>query len=92
MATIVTVTDKYRVVIPQSVRDQLGVAIGDVLEVKAEKGKIVLEPRSGVDHAIAEGLSDVEKGRVYGPFATVDQMLGSLKGAAKKRERSRRSR
>jgi AbrB family looped-hinge helix DNA binding protein len=77
---IVTVKNKYQVVIPQSVRDQVGVNVGDLFEAKVEKGKITLTPKSLVDRAIAEGLEDVRKGRVRGPFSTVDEMLDSLKG------------
>ena len=33
-----------------------------------------------VDRAIAEGLEDVRKGRVRGPFKTLDEMIDSLKG------------
>ena len=81
---IVTVKNKYQVVIPQSVRDQVGVNVGDVFEAKAHKGTIVFEPKSIVDRAIAEGLADVKAGRVSGPFDTVDEMLASLKGTVKK--------
>ncbi|MGO9268840.1 MAG: AbrB/MazE/SpoVT family DNA-binding domain-containing protein [Terriglobia bacterium] len=91
--SIVTVKTKYQVVIPQNVREQIGVAVGDTLEARAEKGRIVFEPKSIVDCAIAEGLEDIRKGRVEGPFDTVDEMLASLKGAAKPhRKQSRRSR
>jgi hypothetical protein len=48
--------------------------------VKVERGKITLTPRSVVDRAIAEGLEDVRKGRVRGPFKTVDETIDSLKG------------
>ncbi len=85
---IVTVKNKYQVVIPQSVRDQMAVKVGDILEAAVERGKITLTPKSLVDRAIAEGLEDVREGRVRGPFNTVDEMLDSLKGrrssAAKK--------
>jgi hypothetical protein len=58
-----------------------------------EVGKITFTPKSAVDRAIAEGLDDIKKGRVYGPFDTVDEMLISLKGGAKKQTRkARRSR
>ena len=77
---IVTVKNKYQVVIPQRVREQIGVAVGDILEAKVERGRITLTPKSLVDRAIAEGLEDVRKGRVRGPFHTVDEMIGSLKG------------
>ena len=38
---LVTVKNNFQVVIPQRVREQIGVAVGNVLEAKAEKGKIV---------------------------------------------------
>ena len=77
---IVTVKNKYQVVIPQSVRDQVGINVGDILEVRANRGKITLSAKTVVDRAIAEGLEDIRLGRVRGPFDTVDQMLASLKG------------
>ena len=89
---IVTVKNKYQVVIPQSVRDQMAVKVGDILEAAVERGKITLTPKSLVDRAIAEGLEDVREGRVRGPFNTVDEMLDSLKGrrsSAAKKPRSR---
>jgi len=81
---IVTVKNKYHVVIPRSVRKKLGVQVGDPLEAKVEGGKITFTPKSTVDRAIDEGLEDIRQGRVYGPFDTVGQMLASLKGKAKK--------
>ena len=72
---IVTVKNKYQVVIPLRVREQIGVAIGDVLEAKAVKGKIVLEPKSIVDRGIAEGLEDIRKGRVHGPYRSVPEAM-----------------
>ena len=78
--SIVTVKNKYQVVIPQSVRKKIGINVGDLLEARAERGKITFSPKSVVDRAIAEGLEDIRKGRVRGPFDTVDQMLASLKG------------
>jgi AbrB family looped-hinge helix DNA binding protein len=77
---IVTVKNKYQVVIPRSVRDQIGIHIGDLLDARVERGKVTFSPKSVVDRAIAEGLEDIRKGRVKGPFDTVDEMLASLKG------------
>ena len=74
MATV-TVKNKYQVVIPQRVREQVGVAIGDVLEARAVKGKIVFGPQSVVDRGIAEGLEDIEKGRVYGPYRSATEAM-----------------
>jgi AbrB family looped-hinge helix DNA binding protein len=72
---IATVTNKYQVVIPRRVREQIGVAIGDVLDAKAIKGKIVFEPKSVADRGIAEGLEDIEEGRVHGPYRTVAEAM-----------------
>jgi AbrB family looped-hinge helix DNA binding protein len=47
--SIVRVKNKYQVVIPESVRDQIGVEVGDVLEAKVERGKITLTPKSIVN-------------------------------------------
>jgi AbrB family looped-hinge helix DNA binding protein len=80
LMALVTVKSKYQVVIPQSVRDQIGINVGDILEARAERGKITLAPKSVADRAIAEGLEDIRMGRVRGPFDTVDEMLASLKG------------
>ncbi len=84
---IVTVKNKFQVVIPQRVREQIGVSVGDILEAKVERGRITLTPKSVVDRAIAEGLEDVRKGRVRGPFHTADQMLDSLKGRKQRSSR-----
>ena len=73
---------------PLRVREQIGVAVGDILEAKVERGTITLTPKPVVDRAIAEGLEDVRKGRVRGPFKTVDETIDSLKGR-KRRTSSR---
>lgn len=78
--SIVTVQREFQVVIPQRVRERNGVAVGDILEARVERGKITLTPKPVVDSATAEGLEDVRKGRARGPFKTVDEMLDSLKG------------
>lgn len=80
---LVTVKNKYQVVIPQRVREQVGVAIGDVLEAKAEKGKIVFEPKSIVDRGIAESLAEFKAGRARGPFRTHRAFIASLRKESK---------
>jgi len=67
---------KYQIVIPQRVRQQIGVRVGDLLEAQAYKGKIGFTPKSMVDRALAEGLDDLKKGRVHGPFASASQNAG----------------
>src|ERR1700733_8047866 len=49
---IVTIKNKYQIVIPQRVREENGVAVGDLLEARAEDGKLVFEPKSLVDRGI----------------------------------------
>jgi AbrB family looped-hinge helix DNA binding protein len=75
---LVTVKNKYQVVIPQRVREQVGVAIGDVLEAKARNGKIIFEPKSIVDRGIAESIAEFKAGRAKGPFRTHKEFIASL--------------
>ncbi|MDR3642605.1 MAG: AbrB/MazE/SpoVT family DNA-binding domain-containing protein [Candidatus Doudnabacteria bacterium] len=85
---IVTVKNKYQVVIPQTLRQQIGVNIGDLMEAKVEKGKITFTPKTLVDSLesrIAESMADYKAGRSYGPFETADELIASLKGMLKKR-------
>ena len=81
---IVTVKNKYQVVIPQRIREQVAVQVGDLLEAQVDQGKIVFTPKSIVDRALAEGLDDLKKGRVHGPFASAPEMLAALKGKGRK--------
>ncbi|MGA3075619.1 MAG: AbrB/MazE/SpoVT family DNA-binding domain-containing protein [Bryobacteraceae bacterium] len=81
---IVTVKNKYQVVIPRRVREQVGVAIGDVLEARAVRGKIVFEPKSIVDRGIAEGLDDIKQGRVYGPYRTAAEAMKAFQARSAK--------
>jgi AbrB family looped-hinge helix DNA binding protein len=83
---IVTVKNKYQVVIPAKVRRQIGIEVGDLLEAKVERGKVTFIPKSAVDREIAEGLEDMKNGRTYGPFATAEEMIGSLHAIVKKRK------
>jgi AbrB family looped-hinge helix DNA binding protein len=89
--SIVTVKNKFQVVIPQSVRDQLRVNVGDLLEAWAEGGKIVLKPKASVDgneytpaqrHRIdaqlAKSLAEHKEGKSFGPFDTHQEMIDFL--------------
>ena len=76
---IVTIKSKYQIVIPQSVRDKIGgLAVGDVLEAKVERGKITFTPKSLIDRGIAKSLTDFKQGRAYGPFETAEELVASL--------------
>jgi AbrB family looped-hinge helix DNA binding protein len=75
---LVSVKNKYQVVIPRDVREAVGVEVGDLLEAKAEAGKITLTPKPVVDSGIAESLADFAAGRSYGPFKTDKDLIKSL--------------
>lgn len=46
---LVTVKNKYRVVIPQALREKLAITRGDVLEAKVEDGRITYTPKTVID-------------------------------------------
>jgi AbrB family looped-hinge helix DNA binding protein len=89
---IVRVKKKYQVTLPADVRERAGLAVGDLLEAKIEKGKITLTPKALIDRRIEESLEDFKKGRFYGPYSSVDAMIRSLRskrlGARRKPKRS----
>jgi AbrB family looped-hinge helix DNA binding protein len=88
---IVTVKNKYQVVIPRSVRDKVAVNVGDLFEANVEKGKITLTPKSLVDRRIAEGLVDIKKGREYGPYSSAEEAMAAFqKRAVKAAKRAKR--
>jgi AbrB family looped-hinge helix DNA binding protein len=96
-ASLVVVKNKYQVVIPQRVRDQLGVSVGDLMEVRAEAGRVTLTPkvalgrdeltprqRQAIDREVTSGLADVKAGRTYGPFRSAEDMAASIETNLKK--------
>jgi AbrB family looped-hinge helix DNA binding protein len=46
---IVTVKNKYQVVIPQVIRERLGINRGDVLEARVERGRLTYTPKAVID-------------------------------------------
>ena len=82
---LVTVKQKFQVVIPAKVRRQIGIRVGDLLDAKAERGKLVFFPKSPVDREIAEGLEDIRRDRVHGPFRTHAEMIRFLHAKTSKR-------
>ena len=82
--SIVTVKSKYQVVIPQGLREEIGLNVGDLLEARIERGKITFTPKVLVDRGIAQSLDDFKSGRSYGPFKTHQEFLASLHSRAGK--------
>ena len=87
---IVAVKDKFQIVIPQHIREQVHVEIGDLLEANVEDGKITFTPKSLVDRHLAEGLEDLKQGRTHGPYANVRDAIRALETRAKRRAKKRR--
>ena len=69
--------------IPKPIHDELHLAPGDFLEVELLAGKVVFTPKALVDRGIEEGLEDVRKGRVRGPFRSGKEMVAALRGEMK---------
>ena len=84
---LVTIKNKYQIVIPAKVRREARLRVGDYLEASVENGKITLSPQVVIDRkhlaklpkGIREGLEDVYAGRVSGPFNTAEEFIASLK-------------
>jgi AbrB family looped-hinge helix DNA binding protein len=89
---LVSVNSKHQVVIPQTVREKIGLNVGDLLEAKAEHGKITLTPKPAADRGIAESLADFREGRTYGPFETHEELVRSLHDQTAELRSKRRSR
>lgn len=85
---IVTVKEKFQIVIPQHVREQVRIEVGDILEATVEGGNIVFTPKTLVDRHLAEGLDDLKKGRTHGPYdsaaAAIDALDSRSSGKPKK--------
>lgn len=88
---IVTVKNKFQIVIPQHVRELADIEIGDLLEASVENGKITFTPKSLVDRHITEGLKDAQAGRSHGPYASAEDAMRALESRAKRQPKKRRS-
>ncbi len=98
--SLVKVKTKSQVTIPEAIRQQLGVQVGDLLEARIEKGTIVLKPKAVIDRPareeytpaqrriidreISKGMRDVKQGRTFGPFRTHAEMIEVLHKEVKK--------
>ncbi|MGH7381738.1 MAG: AbrB/MazE/SpoVT family DNA-binding domain-containing protein [Candidatus Methylomirabilales bacterium] len=80
---LVKVKEKFQVTLPARVREKVGLTVGDLLEVKVKGKKITLVPKVVIDRdligeRLGEAEEDIKKGRVYGPFRSVKEMVRSL--------------
>ncbi len=82
---LVTIKNKYQIVIPAKVRREAGLRVGDFLEATVEGGKITLSPQMVIDRkhlaklpkGIRKGLEDVYAGRVR-EFRSVEELRKDL--------------
>ena len=68
-----------QVVITKKIHDQLGLTPGDYLEVELHNNRLILTPKALVEKRLAEGLEDIRKGRVLGPFKTAREAMRALR-------------
>jgi len=75
---LVSVKNKFQIVIPQRIREELHLDVGDLLEASIVDGKLTFTPKSVVDRHIAEGLDDLKQGRTHGPYKTAKSAISAL--------------
>ena len=102
MGTLVKVQNKGQMTIPRTVRAAVGLADGDLVEIKAVGKKIVITPQVAIDRSkfpsaddeytpgqrrmVNARLNRAEKGPYYGPFRTGAEVAAFLE----KKSRGRR--
>ncbi len=89
---LVKVGSKNEVIIPEKIREELGIEPGDYVEISLRHDQAVIErKRSGDDFpytdeaigpetraAIQEALDEVSAGNVAGPFNTAEELQDHL--------------
>ena len=84
----VKISVSRQIAIPKKIHEKLGLAPGDYLDVEVKEGKVILTPKTLVDKRLekrlAEGLRDIQEGRVTGPFRTAKEALKALRRAKKR--------
>ncbi len=88
---VVKVRTRYQVTIPEKVRRQVGLEVGDYVEVEAQGSKIVIKLKRLVDKEDAwfwskewqkkerEADEAIKRGELVGPFETAEEALEALK-------------
>ena len=107
-STLVKVQTKGQMTIPRKVRSAVGLVDGDVVEVRAAGGKIVITPHLVIDRSqfpsaddeytpaqrriVDTQLDEAAKRPFHGPFNTADEMITHLKGELKRRAAATKTR
>jgi AbrB family looped-hinge helix DNA binding protein len=83
---------RQQVVIPKEICEDLGLDVGDFVEVQQVSGTVVIKPKKLIDvdevltpeqkaminARLAEAEADIRAGRIYGPFDSVKAMVKSI--------------
>lgn len=83
---------RRQVVIPKNVWNELRLKEGDFVEVKRQKRAVLIIPKkpvdaddkltpkkkAAIDARIAQGLKDIAKGRIIGPFRNAREVMRAL--------------
>jgi AbrB family looped-hinge helix DNA binding protein len=97
----VLVKSKTDLVVPASVRRKAGFKAGDRLEFKVSGGIVMIVPKVPTAddeyteeqrQTIDARLDKAERGPVYGPFDTADEMIAHMKAELKKRAAAQKPR
>jgi AbrB family looped-hinge helix DNA binding protein len=90
---LVRVKRHYQITIPQGLRKELNIDIGDYVELENQKGNIIMRPVKLVrpdqeyfytkewQKGEAEADKDIAKADVIGPFDNIKDSLKALKNA-----------
>ena len=84
---------RRQVVIPKEICEELDLHEGDFVEVISRQGAVIIKPkkvvdadailtpeqRAFIDARLAQGLEDIKRGRVLGPFKTAKGAMRALR-------------
>lgn len=91
--SLVKIKEHYQITIPNSLRKNLNIAVGDYMELEKKGGEIILRPVKIVhpeeayfyskewQQGEAEADKDITQGDVLGPFDNLEDSLNALKTA-----------
>jgi len=87
---LVKIKDHYQITLPNNLRKNFNIAIGDYMEIEKKEGEIVLRPVKLIrpeqeyfytkawQKGEAEADKDIAEGRVAGPFSSVNDLVNEL--------------
>jgi antitoxin MazE len=90
---LVKIKERYQITIPNSLRKNFNIAVGDYMELENKNGEIILKPVKLVhpeqayffskewQQGEAEADKDIANGDVLGPFDNLRESLKALKTA-----------